>query len=55
MDLIKVWKCFYMEVDLELSVVFEIARDVGTRGHACKLSIPVCRSELGRKTLGSVW
>ena len=52
MDLIKVWKCFHMEVDLGLSGVFELARDVGTRGHAYKLSIPVCRSELGRRTFG---
>ena len=46
------WKCFHMEVDLGLSGVFELARDVGTRGHAYILSIPVCRSELGRKTFG---
>ena len=31
---------------------FEIARDVGTVGHAYELSIPVCRSELGRSPCG---
>ena len=51
-DLIKVWKCFHMEVDLGLLGIFELARDVGTRGHTYKLSIPVCRSELGRRTFG---
>ena len=42
MDLIKVWKCSHMEVDWGLSDVFEMTRDVGARGHAFKLSIPVC-------------
>ena len=53
MVLIKVWKHFHMEVDLGLSGVFEISRDVvETGGHAYKLCIPVCRSELGRGTFG---
>ena len=43
MDLIKIWKCFHMEVDLGLLGIFEKARDVGTREHAYKLFIPVCR------------
>ena len=41
-----------MEVDLGLSGAFEITSDAGTSGHVYKLSIPVCRSELGRRTLG---
>ena len=52
MDLIKVRKCFHMGVDFGLSGVFELAWDVETRVHAYKLSIPVCSSELGRRTFG---
>ena len=49
----KVWKCFHMEVDMGLSgLLFKITRDVGIRGHAYKLTIPVYRSELGRRALG---
>ena len=35
-----------------LREVFEMARSVGTRGHSLKMSIPVCRSEMRRRTFG---
>ena len=51
-DLIKVWKCFHAEVDLGLVELFERARFGRTRGHRYKLSIPVCRSEIRRRSFG---
>ena len=53
LDLIKVWKCFNAETDVGLINVLELATNVGTRGHNFKISIPVCRSELGRRTFGA--
>ena len=53
LDLVKVWKCFHAEIDIGLLNVLELATNVGTRGHSFKLSIPVCRSELGRRTFGA--
>ena len=53
LDLIKVWKCFNAETDIGLINVLKLATNVGTRGHNFKLSIPVCRSELGRRTFGA--
>ena len=39
--------------------MFELSRGVGTRGHMFKLSIPVCRTEVRRRTLSvrcvSLW
>ena len=59
LDLIKVWKCFNSELDLGLCDLFEMARNPSTRGHRLKLAIPVCRTELRRRTFGvrcvSVW
>ena len=49
----KVWKCFHADVDVGLVGVLELARDVGTRGHGLKLSVPICRSEMGRRIFGS--
>ena len=34
-------------------LVFWMARVVGTRGHNLKLSVPICRSEMGRRIFGS--
>ena len=53
LDLVKVWKCFHAENDIGLINVLELASTVGTRGHSSKLSIPVCRSELGRRIFGA--
>ena len=48
LDVVKIWKSFYSDVGL--SEVFEMARSVGTRGHSLKMSVPVCRSEIRRRT-----
>ena len=53
LDLCKVWKCFHADVDVGLIGVLELASEVGTRGHGLKLSVPICRSEIGRKIFGS--
>ena len=52
MDLIKVWKAFHCEVDVGLRGIFEVAQYAGTRGHSFKLSIPVCHTEVRRRSLG---
>ena len=49
-DLVMVSKSFHSDVDLDLESLFEVARDVGTRGHRFKLAIPVCRSEVRRRS-----
>ena len=49
-DMIKIWKSFKSEIDVGLSEVFEMARSVGTRGHPLKMSIPVCRGEVLRRS-----
>ena len=42
-----------------LESLFEVARDVSTRGHTFKLAIPVCQSEVRRRSfvvrVVSVW
>ena len=53
MDLIKVWKAFNFDVDLGLSAIFERAPYQNTRGHSLKLSIPICRSDVKRRFLGT--
>ena len=54
-----VWKSFHSYVDLGLESLFEVPRDVGTRGHRFKLPISVCRSEVRRRSfvvrVVSVW
>ena len=58
-DLIKIWKSFHVEVEVGMGGLFERAAVVGTRGHQYKLSVPVCRSEVRRRSLAarcvSVW
>ena len=49
-DLVMVWKSFHLDVDLGLESLFEVAGDVGTRGHRFKLAIPVCRSEVRKRS-----
>ena len=49
-DQVIVWKSYRSHVDLGLESLFEGARDVGTRGHRFKLAIPVCRSEVRRRS-----
>ena len=50
LDVVKIWKSFYSDVGL--LEVFEMARSVGTRGHSLKMSVPVYRSEIRRRTFG---
>ena len=52
LDLIKIWRAFNSEVDVGLSGLFEMAVSVGTRGHSFKMSIPVCRTEIRRRSFG---
>ena len=58
-DLVMAWKSFHADVDLGLKSLFEVARDVGTRGHRFEISIPVCRSGVRRRSfvvrVVSVW
>ena len=39
-------------VNVGLYGVFELARDVGTKGRNFKLAIPVCYTDIGRRTFG---
>ena len=52
LDLMKVWKCFNSDLDLGLCELFERARNSSTRGHRLKLAIPVCRTDLRRRSFG---
>ena len=52
-DLVKIWKAFNAEVEFGLSSIFEVAADVGTRGHSLKLSVPLCRSEARRRSFAA--
>ena len=49
-DMIKIWKAFNGEVDAGVKDMFEMAQSIGTRGHSLKMSIPVCRSEMLRRS-----
>ena len=48
-DLIRIWRIFNPEVDVELDVIFERQSHTVTRGNRFQLSVPVCRSELRRR------
>ena len=52
-DLIRLWKAFNSEVDVGLSGIFERAAEVNTRGHRWKLSVPVCHTEIRRRSLAA--
>ena len=51
-DLVKVWKIFNTQLDGRMVDLFEVAREQRTRGHRFKLSVPVCRSEVRRRSFG---
>ena len=53
LDLIKVWKAFSGNEQVNLDRLFQRARYEGTRGHVLKLSMPRSSTELGRRLLGS--
>ena len=44
-DLVMAWNNFHSDVEIGLESLFEVTRDVGTRVHRFKLTIPVCRSK----------
>ena len=44
------WKSFNSDVDLGLESLFKVPSDVGMRGHRFKLTIPVCRSKVRRRS-----
>ena len=58
-DLIQIWKSFQCDIDVGLSALFEYSRCTTTRGHAYKLSIPMCRKEVRRQSFAvrhvSLW
>ena len=51
-DLLKVWKIFHRNLDERLVGLFEMARERRTRGHQFKMSIPICRTEVKRRSFG---
>ena len=53
LELIKIWKCLRGNSHTEMNSLFERAQYAGTRGHSCKLAIPVSRTELGRRRFGA--
>ena len=53
LDLIKVWKAFSGNEQVNLDRLFLRARYEGTRGHGLKLSMTRSSTELGRRQLGS--
>ena len=52
-DLIKVWKILSCGEDSDLSVLFEMGLSSRTRGHALKLAVPACRTDVLRRFLGA--
>ncbi|MEL7427573.1 MAG: reverse transcriptase family protein [Bacteroidota bacterium] len=50
-DLIKIWKAFWSGIDTGLMEMFERQFHRSTRGHSCKLSLPVCHSDTLRRFL----
>ena len=48
-DLTQIWKAFHSDNDVGLSDKFEYARNTRTRGHAFKLSIPLCRKDVKKR------
>ena len=48
--MIQIWKAFHSDIDVGLSDIFEYARNTRTRGHAYKLSIPMCRKDVKKRS-----
>ena len=44
--LIQIWMAFHSDIDVGLSDMFEYARNIRTRAHAIKPSIPLCRKDV---------
>ena len=51
-DLIKIWKVWHGYSHSSLLELFELSRSSSTRGHSLKLAIPVCRTDVLRRSLG---
>ena len=47
--MIQIGKAFYSDNDVGISDIFEYARNTRTRGHAYKLSIPLCRKDVKKR------
>jgi len=52
-DLIKIWKVWHGYSHSSLQDLFELSRSPITRGHSLKLSMPFCRTEVLRRSLGA--
>ena len=50
-DLIKIWKLLKFENHEELSQLFQVSRVESTRGHNLRLIMPICRTEIMRRSL----
>ena len=48
--MIQIWKAFHSDIDFGRSDIFEFARIIRTRGHAYKLSIPLCRKDVKKRS-----
>ena len=53
MELIKMWKYLRVGSNMEMDCLFERAQYEGTRGHSCKLAVPLSRTEVGRRRFGA--
>ena len=51
-DLIKIWKIMHSQEDLGLLDLFDVGVDPRNRGHRFRLRVPVCRSDVRRKSFG---
>ena len=49
-DLIKIWKLMHSEEDLGIVELFDLGVNPRVRGHRFRLRVPICRSELRRKS-----
>ena len=48
--MIQTWKAFHSDIDVRLSDIFEYTRNTRTRRHAYKLSIPLCRNDVEKRS-----
>ena len=49
-DLIRIWKAFHAEENLGVFELFDLGVNPRVRGHSFRLRVPICRSELRRKS-----
>ena len=50
--MIQIWKTFNSDIEVGLNDIIEYARDTRTRGHAYKLSVPLCRKDVKKRSFG---